>query len=97
MMAIQRRATLRVAAKCPSLRMIVWNASGWDAESDKLATVWVWRTFNGEDRHPRNNEAEVEAERGRTETRVPSAVCEGKRGRYGSSISRLFRDMRSFE
>ena len=98
MMAMQRRATLRIAAKCPSLCMVAWNASGWAADCGGSSAVWVWRINNGEDggcHHYQANGESVHSETGLPCSR--SAVCEGQRKRYSSSLSSLFRDMRSLE
>jgi len=98
MMAMQRRATLRITAKCPSLCTVVWNASGWAADCGQSSAVWVWRINNGEDGGRHHCQAKGKSER--SEAMLPcsrSAVCEGRRKRYSSSLARLFRDMRSLE
>ena len=100
-MTIQRRATLHIVAKCPNLRIVVWNASGWAEECSRLNTVWVWRIDNSQDDgYHRYSELDPGAERTQFEVRLPrrrSAVCEGKQKRYSSCLSTLFRDMRSLE
>jgi hypothetical protein len=39
---VQKRATLLLARRCPSLRRVTWSAPGWRLDTSPL-TVWIWR------------------------------------------------------